>query len=158
MSAFLILASFISSSLIAKYFEIGAYREEKMIPFNEGFNDIVVFKEGATKDQIEDFWHKTISIERADGRGSWPLPGVRDIGRYQSRNGHEIIVFSFFPSATEEQKQFVFTKVKSSPVVHQLLENQSMKEWNANSEEHPTLSTSSENLKKNVSTTLVNSR
>src|SRR5688500_945097 len=32
-SAFLLPASFIASCLIAKYFEIGAYRQQPMIPF-----------------------------------------------------------------------------------------------------------------------------
>lgn len=132
--AILIPASFISSGLIAKYFEIGAYRQEPMVSFDEEVNNIIVFKEGTTNDQINDFWNNTMSIERADGRGHDHLPGVRTMGRDQSRNGHETVVFGFFPNTTEEQKQFVFAKVKSSPIVYQLLENQSMKELNANSE------------------------
>jgi hypothetical protein len=41
ISAFLLPASFIAFCLIAKYFEIGAYRREPMIPFPISINTIV---------------------------------------------------------------------------------------------------------------------
>ncbi len=149
LSAVLIPASFICSGLIAKHFEIGAYREEPMVSFTDEVTNIVLFKEGTTNDQINDFWNKTMSIERADGRGHDHLLGVRTMGRNQPKNGHKTIDFGFFPNATEEQKQFVFAKVKSSPIVYQLLENQSIKEWNANSE-NPSRSNSNAPLQKGV--------
>jgi hypothetical protein len=151
LSAVLIPSCFIFSGLTAKYFEIGAYREEPMIPISNEVSNIVLFKEGTTNDQINDFWNKTMSIEREDGRGHDHLPGVRDMGSNQSRNGYKTIDFGFFPNATEEQKQFVFAKVKSSPIVYQLLENQSMKEWNSNSENSSPSSNSNSPLKKDVS-------
>ncbi len=147
--AVLIPTGFIFSGLTAKYFEIGAYREEPMISFTDEVSNIVLFKEGTTNDQINDFWVKTMSVERADGRGYDHLPGVRDMGRNQFRNGHEAIDFGFFPNATEEEKQFVYAKIKSSPIVYQFLENQSMKEWNANSE-NPSPSNSNAPLEKGV--------
>ena len=99
-----------------------------------------------------------MSIERADGRGHDHLPGVRDMGRNQSRNGHEVIDFGFFPNATEDQKQLVYAKVKSSPIVYQLLENQSMKEWNANFEKTSPLSNSNILLKTDVPKDSANSK
>jgi hypothetical protein len=128
LSAILLPASFISSAMIAKYFEIGAYHQEPMIPMSDEVNNVVVFKEGTTNDQINDFWEKTMSLERADGRGYDHLPGVRVMGQDKPRNGRETMIFDFFPSATEEQQQFVFSRVKSSPIVYQLLENESLKE------------------------------
>lgn len=158
LSAVLIPASFISSGLAAKYFEIGAYREEPMISFTNEVSNIVLFKEGTTNDQINDFWDKTMSIERADGRGHDHLPGVRDMGSGQPQNGHKTIDFGFFPNATEEQKQFVFAKVKSSPIVYQLLENQSMKEWNANFQSPSPSLNSNTPLKIDTSKDLANSK
>lgn len=130
LSAFLLPASFISSALVAKYFEIGAYYQEPMTPIPSRFSSVVVFKEGTTNDQINDFWNKTMSVERADDRGYDHLPGVRVMGQDKPRNGRETMIFDFFPSATEEQRQFVFSRVKSSPIVYQLLENESLKEQN----------------------------
>lgn len=134
LSAFLLPASFVSACLTAKCFELGAYRQEPMISFFGEVNNIVVFKEGTTNEQINDFWQTVMSSNRDDGRGYSHLPGVQTMTRIQAQNGREAITFSFFPDATEEQKQLVFTNVKSSPLVYQLLENQSMKEYNANSE------------------------
>lgn len=141
LSAFLIPASFISSGLIAKYFEIGAYYQEPMTPFSEGVNTVVVFKEGTTNEQINDFWEKTMSLERADGKGYDSLPGIQTMMQIPPRNGREAMAFGFFPSATEEQRQFVFTRVKTSPVVYQLLENESLKEQSGNESSTPNLKT-----------------
>jgi hypothetical protein len=132
LSTFLLPASFISSALTAKYFEIGAYRQEPMILLNDEINNIVVFKADTTNGQVNDFWEKTMSIEREDGRGYNHLPGVGSMTRIQTRNGREAIAFSFFSSATEEQRQFVFTTVKSSPIVFQLLENELLNQHNNN--------------------------
>jgi len=134
LSAVLLPVSFISSALIAKYFEIGAYHEEPMISFSDEATNLVLLKEGMTNKQIEEFWNKTMSLERADGRGQDHLPGVRTMGQETAQNGRAVIMFGFFPNATEEQRQFVFARVKSSPMVYQLLENQSMKEFNTSSE------------------------
>lgn len=129
LSSVLLPVSFISSALVAKHFEVGAYYQEPMRPIPSGVDkSVVVFKEGTTNEQINDFWNITMSVERAGESGYERLPGVGTMGRSQSRNGQEIIVFDFFSDATEEQKQYVFSKVKSSPVVHQLLENESLEE------------------------------
>lgn len=141
LSAFLLPASFISSALTAKYFQIGAYRQEPMVSIDAGVNNVVIFKEDITNNQINDFWEKTMSLEREDGRGYDHLPGIRTLGRDKSRNGREAIVFGFFPNATEEQRQFVFTKVKSSPIVYQLLENESLKEQSDDANSSPNTKT-----------------
>ncbi|MGI8544994.1 MAG: hypothetical protein ACR2MD_16160 [Aridibacter sp.] len=67
-----------------------------------------------------------MSIERDDGRGYAHLPGVRTMMQIQPRNGREAMAFGFFPNATEKQQRFVFSKVRSSPIVYQLLENESL--------------------------------
>lgn len=158
LSAVLIPACFLSSSLAAKYFEIGAYREEPMVSLIDEVSNIVVFKEGTTNDEIKDFWNHTLSVERADGRGYELLYGIRTMTKIQSRNENAAMTFGFFPNATEEQKQIVFAKVKSSPVVYQLLENQSMEEWNANSENSLPSSNSNPTMRIDVSEKAANSR
>ncbi len=45
-SAFLLPASFIASCLIAKYFEIGSYRQQPMIPFSISANIVPKGEEG----------------------------------------------------------------------------------------------------------------
>lgn len=124
LSAVLLPAGFISSAISAKYFEIGAYRQEPMVSFSDEADNVVLFKTGTTNEQIENFWDNTLSFERADGQGREHLSGVRTMTRIQPQNGREGIAFGFFPNATKEQKQIVFTKIKSSSVVDQLIENQ----------------------------------
>ena len=158
LSAILVPVCFISSGLIAKYFEIGAYREEPMTPISDGVNNVVVFKEETTNDQINKFWEKTMSLELADGRGYDHLPGVGTMMRIQAQNGREAIAFGFFSHATEEQKQFVFAKVKSSPIVYQLLKNQSMKELNVNSDNSSPSSNSNMPVNKVAVTKSMNSK
>ncbi len=158
LSAFLLPASFFSACLIAKYFEIGAYRQEPMISFLDEVNNVIVFKEGTTNKQVNDFWQTVMSLNRDDGRGYSHLPGVRTMTRLQSQNGREAIGFSFFPNATEEQKQFVFAKVKSSPMVYQFLENQSIKEFSANSAGSSSTANSDKPTKKVSVTNLTNSK
>ena len=132
LAAVLLPVSFFSSAMIAKHFEIGAYYQEPMISLSDNANNVVLFKEGTTRDQINDFWEKTMSLERGDGRGYDHLPGIRTMMQIQPRNGREAMAFGFSSNATEEQKQFVFSKVKSSPIVYKLLENESLKEQNDN--------------------------
>ncbi|MGI8544995.1 MAG: hypothetical protein ACR2MD_16165 [Aridibacter sp.] len=52
LSAILLPVSFVSSAMIAKYFEIGAYYQEPMVSWSDEANNVVVFKEGTTNDQI----------------------------------------------------------------------------------------------------------
>lgn len=124
LSAVLLLTFFLSSAMIAKHFEIGAYRQDPMISFSDEVSNVVIFKEGATNDQIEDFWQTVMSSKRSDGRGYETIPGVRTTMRTKPRNGQDAISFSFFSNATEDQRQFVISKIKSSPIVYQILENQ----------------------------------
>jgi hypothetical protein len=133
LSSILLPTSFISSALIAKYFEVGAYRQEPMVNMLDEISNVVVFKEETNSEQIENFWQTVMSSERNDGRGFSTLPGIRTITRLQSQNEREALAFSFFPDTTENQRQFVFAKIKSSPIVDQLLESQSMKEFNEKS-------------------------
>ena len=158
LSAILLPASFISLGLVAKFFELGAYRQEPMTSISDGVNNIVVSKEGTTNAQINDIWEKTMSLERADGKGYEHLPGLGTMMQIQSRNGHEAMAFGFFSSASEEQRQVVFSKVKSSPIVYQLLENQSVKEYNADFEKSSSAANSNKPTKKVLITNSTNSK
>jgi hypothetical protein len=129
LSAVSLLAGFIGSGLIAKQLQLGAYREEPMVSWPAEVSNAVLFKKGTTDEQINDFLDNTLSVKDADGRGHWTLPGVRDIGRLSAHDGHEVIEFGFFPSATDEQKQYVYERVRSSQIVFELRENVSTRDY-----------------------------
>lgn len=128
LSALLVPTGFIGAALFVKQLEIGAYRESPMVPMISDVSNIVVFTQGVTDDEISGFWDGTLSIDREDGKGHYPLPGIRSIGRLSARDGHEVVEFDFFPTATGEQREYVYTRVRSSPIVFRLFENVPTKE------------------------------
>jgi hypothetical protein len=127
LASILIPTFLIGSALLAKEFQIGAYREEPMMSWPAESTNIVIFKTGTANEQINSFIDEVISNQ--GDRGSWPLPGIRDIGRLEQKDGHEVLEFGFFESATDKQKEFVYSRVISSPIVTQLLKNVPTKDF-----------------------------
>lgn len=113
----------VGSGMLAKKFEIGAYRVEPMTPIIPPIANKIVFKKGITDTEVQEFWREVLWEPHASGRGEMSLPGIQSIGTNPSEDGSEIIVFSFHSNATEEQRSFVRNKITSSPKVQQLLEN-----------------------------------
>ena len=102
-------AGFFVSAFTAKQLELGAYREEPMIPIVAPIANKVLFKKEATHDEIENF--KTQMI------------GVASRGDNGEENGHRVVVFEFWPDASEEQKNEIRERIKHYPPVYQYLEN-----------------------------------
>lgn len=84
---------------------------------------VIYFKPGVTNEQVEDFWHRVLSIKDPEGRGYSHRPGIRDISRISSVRGHEGIALTFFPNASSEQRETIVRDVKSSPIFYKVLEN-----------------------------------
>ncbi len=127
LSSLLLPVGFFTGAFTAKYFEIGAYREDPMISLLPETSNIVLFKHGVSNEQISTFWNDTLATQREDGRGYEHLPGIGGIGRLPAFEGHEVVEFHFFDSATDEQREFVYDRVRSSPIVHELKINVSTK-------------------------------
>jgi hypothetical protein len=148
LSAPMLFCGFFGGAMVAKQFEIGAYREDPMIPMTPPVTNIVLFKKDITNDQMNQFWNETLSTSRPDGRGHDNLPGLQGIGRLGDYDGHDVVEFSFFESATEEQRQYVYARVESSPYVFELRKNVLSKDYMPTPE---TLSgNQSQNTKKEV--------
>jgi hypothetical protein len=85
---------------------------------------IIFFKVGVTGRQIETFWHDVLSRPRPDGRGEDHREGVGSIGRvFPAVQGHEGISLSFFPTATQAQRDELERDVNASPIVYKALKN-----------------------------------
>jgi hypothetical protein len=82
---------------------------------------IILFNVDANHDRIQNFWDETLSTRQE--KGTWPRPGIRDIGRISSIHGHEAVMVNFFPNATESQREDIKSRVKSSPIVYKVFEN-----------------------------------
>ena len=105
-------AGFFGSANTAKLLELGAYREEPMTPIVAPIANKVLFKKDATHDEIERFKTAVISHQGVGSRG--------DNGE---ENGHRVVVFEFWPDASEEQKNEIRERIKNYPPVYQYLEN-----------------------------------
>jgi hypothetical protein len=125
----LVFIGFFGIALIAKQFEIGAYKEQPMVSFDRDISNYVIFKRDLDHSDITHFWKHVISTERSDGRGYESLPGIQTMGNLSKIQGREAMLFNCFENATEEQRQYVYERVRSSPHVEKLLENSTKGEF-----------------------------
>ena len=77
LSALLLPIGFFGAAYIAKQLELGAYREDPMVPLTPENSNIIIFKTGTTENQINHFWEEVLSVERSDNRGYDHLPGIK---------------------------------------------------------------------------------
>lgn len=117
----LLAGSYLISFAVMQEFGWTNFHEE-MVSLDPDVADLIIlFKQGAGHDEIENFWQETLSTRQ--GTGSWPRPGIRDIGRIPSIHGHEAVEVNFFPSTTESEREDIKSRVKSSPVVYKMFED-----------------------------------
>lgn len=83
----------------------------------------VLFKKEATHEEIERFWTDIIGYPTDDKGGHWSRPGVSGGFRPLDENGHQVIIFSFRPEASEEEKNDVRQRINNYAPVFQFLEN-----------------------------------
>jgi hypothetical protein len=122
LAAALLPVSFVGFGIVAKQLQLGAYRDEPMVSTIPERLDKVLFKTGVTEEQIDGFMTGTLGTERSDGRGHEHLPGLRETVRLSAVDGHEVVGFGFFNNATDEQREQVYSRIRSSPIVFQLIE------------------------------------
>jgi hypothetical protein len=85
---------------------------------------IIYFNVTVSDAQITTFWHQVLSRPRTDGKGYDSREGVADMGRlFRAVQGHQGISVSFFPSATQAQRDELERDVKDSPLVYKVLKN-----------------------------------
>jgi hypothetical protein len=116
-------AGFFGSALTAKYLEVGAYQEDPIRPIVAPIANKVLFKKDAHHEEIERFWTHVIGYPTDDRGGHWSHPGVGGAFRSESEDGHEVIVFSFRPEATEDEKNDVRERIRNYTPVYRFLEN-----------------------------------
>lgn len=122
LSSILLPAGFIFTGIVAKHFELGAYRIEPMSPIIPTIANKVIFKEGTTQDDVHKFWSEVLS-ERVGSTGEKTRPGIQSISSNIPENGLEVITFSFFQNATDDEKADVKARIKAYEPVLQYLEN-----------------------------------
>lgn len=122
----LIVAGYLGTFKILQKTGRVLYEHEKMVPIGpEVKSDLVIyFKHGTTNDQINNFWNNVLSTPDRDGRGSWPKPGVGDLGAvFPAVDGHEGVAVKFQESASQEEREQLKAAAGSSPLVFKIFEN-----------------------------------
>lgn len=122
LAAVLLPSSFFVGASVAKQFELGAYRQEPMVTFPPSVANKVLFKKEATHDEIEKFWSHVIGYPTG-GSSHWTRPGVAGGARTPAENGHDVVIFSFRPDATGDQKADIRARIKAYSPIYQFLEN-----------------------------------
>lgn len=122
LAVVLIPGATVGSALLAKHFEIGAYRVEPIQPIIPPVANKIVFRKGVSSDEVQAFWRDVLSTPHSGG-GSMSLPGVQSMSTALPEDGHEILLFSFFETATKDQKAVVRDRILTSSKVLQLKED-----------------------------------
>jgi hypothetical protein len=84
---------------------------------------VIFFNRNMTHQQIEDFWLHTLSKPDVQGRGHPQRDGVSQTARIEAVQGHEGISVSFFPNASQAQRDSVENDLRSSPLVYKVLKD-----------------------------------
>ena len=96
-------------------------RAAEMIPIGPDVKKdlVILFKIGTSREDIYKFSTETIATP--EERGHRSLPGIQQV-LYVTVDGHEGYAVTFFPQATETQREYVKSRVESSPVVYKVIE------------------------------------
>jgi hypothetical protein len=85
---------------------------------------VIYFRTEVTEDQVKNFTGSVLSKADSQGRGHYNREGIRDILRvFTPVEGHEALAVTFFPEATQSQREEIKRDATSSPVVYKVLEN-----------------------------------
>lgn len=84
---------------------------------------LIYFDSNLSQEEINDFTQNVLSRPDPKGRGYDLAPGIRTRLTLRAVEGHEGIAVTFFPDATNEQRQELMRAIKASKLVYKVLEN-----------------------------------
>lgn len=85
--------------------------------------DIVVYlNKDVTNEEVQRFWNEVV------GNPTGPtshelLPGISGVMATKDVDGHEAIAIEFWSYATQEQREYVMSRILESPLVYTVLED-----------------------------------
>lgn len=85
---------------------------------------LIYFNSGLTQEEINAFSMDVLSRPHPEGRGYYLPPGVRTFLRLRKVEGHDGIAITFFPNATNQQREELKKTIKASPLVYAVIENE----------------------------------
>lgn len=84
---------------------------------------LIYFNRGISPEESNHFVKSVLSRPHPEGRGDYNAPGVQTILAIRIVEGHEGIAVTFFPNATNEQRQELMKAIRESQLVYKVLEN-----------------------------------
>jgi hypothetical protein len=123
MAAVLIVGSSVASFKILDAFGQVLYKHEQMVQIGPDVKHelVIFFKPDTTHDQIENFWAEVLSYPTQSGH--WTRPGIGGILRLFPVQGYEAVAVTFFPSATQAEREDIKSRVHASPIVYKVMED-----------------------------------
>ena len=103
-----------------------SHEKDKMIPIGPDVKAslVIYFRKGASDNEIDHFVKTVLSKPDPHGRGYYSREGVRDVLIiYPPVQGHEGYTVTFFPEATQAQRDELKAAVSASLIVYKVLEN-----------------------------------
>ena len=100
--------------------------DDKVIPVGPDAQAslVIFFKSGVTEEQINAFSQEVLSMKDPQGRGYKLREGIGlQLRIFPPVQGHEGIAVTFFPDATQAQREELNAAIMSSPVVYKVLDN-----------------------------------
>ena len=123
IAAALIVVSAVASFKILDAFGQVLYKHEQMVPIGPDVKQelVIFFKPGTTHDQIESLWADVLSYPTQGGH--WTRPGISGILRLFPIEGYEAVAVTFFPNATQAEREDIKSRVHASPIVYKVMED-----------------------------------
>jgi hypothetical protein len=99
--------------------------KNEMVPIGPTVKaDILVYlNSNLSHEEVNAFIKTVLSRPDPEGRGYDLAPGVRTRLALRAVEGHEGIALTFFPNASQEQREELLRSIKASPLVYRVLEN-----------------------------------
>jgi hypothetical protein len=80
------------------------------------------FHKGISTAEQTQFMDEVLSVSLPDGRGRWPLPGMKSTFGLRI-DGYDGFAINFLKDSTEEQKLEVIRRLEESPLVYRIYRN-----------------------------------
>lgn len=85
--------------------------------------DIVVYlKRDVTNEEVQRFWDEVVGNPTGP-TSSELLPGISGVMATKDVEGHQAIAVEFWSYATQEQREYVMSRILDSPLVYTVLED-----------------------------------
>ena len=85
-------------------------------------DNVVYFNKDVTNEEVQQFWDEVVG-NPTGATSSELLPGISGVMATKDVDGHRAIAIEFWSYATQEQREYVMSRILASPLVYTVLED-----------------------------------